>query len=433
VLRHAFVLLHRFVGLAIAGFLFVSGLTGAIISWDHELDEWLNPHLNEVAGRGGFIDPLVLAGRLAGQEPNAFVTYVPLHPEEGHSLVFGVEPRFDPATGALHELGYNEVFIDPVTGEIVGKREWGAAWPISRETIVSFLYVLHYSLHVPEMWGIDQWGMWLMGGVALLWTIDCFVGFYLTLPVRRREAIARPLAVTRRLTRGWWSRWRPAWRIKWHGSSYRVAFDLHRAMSLWLWAAFFMLALTGASLNLYAEVAQPVVNFVSSFTPTPFDTRPAQPHDALIEPKVGYAKVFESGSAQARRLGFEAPAGDLFYAPDYGVFGVRFFEPGDDHGAAGVGPATLYFDSQDGRYLGDWIPWRGTGGDLFLQLQFPLHSGRIAGLPGRIFVSALGVIVAIVAVTGVVIWSRKRRTRLALARHTKLAADKARPAPRPAE
>jgi uncharacterized iron-regulated membrane protein len=27
----------------LAAFLFVSGLTGAVISWDHELDEWLNP------------------------------------------------------------------------------------------------------------------------------------------------------------------------------------------------------------------------------------------------------------------------------------------------------------------------------------------------------------------------------------------------------
>ena len=37
-MRAAFVIAHRFVGLTIAAFLFVSGLTGAIISWDHELD-----------------------------------------------------------------------------------------------------------------------------------------------------------------------------------------------------------------------------------------------------------------------------------------------------------------------------------------------------------------------------------------------------------
>ena len=43
--RSIFVLLHRWFGLTMAGFLFVAGLTGAVISWDHELDEWLNPDL----------------------------------------------------------------------------------------------------------------------------------------------------------------------------------------------------------------------------------------------------------------------------------------------------------------------------------------------------------------------------------------------------
>jgi uncharacterized iron-regulated membrane protein len=54
----------------------------------------------------------------------------------------------------------------------------------------------------------------------------------------------------------------------------------------------------------------------------------------------------------------------------------------------------------------------GTAGDIFLQVQFPLHSGRIAGLPGRILISAMGLAVAILSVTGVVIWLRKRSARL---------------------
>ena len=44
-MRAILVVLHRWFGLFIAGFLIIAGLTGALISWDHELDEWLNPHL----------------------------------------------------------------------------------------------------------------------------------------------------------------------------------------------------------------------------------------------------------------------------------------------------------------------------------------------------------------------------------------------------
>lgn len=101
----------------------------------------------------------------------------------------------------------------------------------------------------------------------------------------------------------------------------------------------------------------------------------------------------------------------MFYSQAYGIYGVSFFKPGDDHGAGGVGPAVLYFDGIDGRLLGDRQPWKGTAADIFVQAQFPLHSGRILGLPGRILISAMGLVVAMLSVTGVVIWWRKRSSR----------------------
>ena len=410
-MRSALTLLHRWLGLAIAGFLFVSGVTGAVISWDHELDELLNPHLNEVASVGPAIPALELAARVEAQDPRARVSYVPLAAEPGHALSVFVDPRRDPATGRLYELDYNQVFFDPVTGAEKGRRYWGAAWPITSETFVSFLYVLHYSLHIPEFWGIDLWGMWLLGLVALVWTVDCFVGFYLTLPAARAPA--------------WWARWAPAWRIKTGGSAYRIAFDVHRAFGLWTWALLFILAFTAFSLNLYREVFYPVMSLVSEVTPGPFELRqPADRHEP-IDPVLGYAEVIARAEAEAARRGWSEPAGAAFYSQEYGIYGVGFFAPGDDHGAAGVGPPYLYFDGADGRYLGDRIPWQGTAADIFVQAQFPLHSGRILGLPGRILISLMGLVVAALSVTGVVIWARKRRARLAAARRSGIAAQPA--------
>ena len=410
-MRSALTLLHRWLGLAIAGFLFVSGVTGAVISWDHELDELLNPHLNEVASVGPAIPALDLAARVEAQDPRARVSYVPLAAEPGHALSVFVDPRRDPATGRLYELDYNQVFFDPVTGAEKGRRYWGAAWPITSETFVSFLYVLHYSLHIPEFWGINLWGMWLLGLVALVWTVDCFVGFYLTLPAARAPA--------------WWARWAPAWRIKTGGSAYRIAFDVHRAFGLWTWALLFILAFTAFSLNLYREVFYPVMSLVSEVTPGPFELRqPADRHEP-IDPVLGYAEVIARAEAEAVRRGWSEPAGAAFYSQEYGIYGVGFFAPGEDHGTAGVGPPYLYFDGADGRYLGDRIPWQGTAADIFVQAQFPLHSGRILGLPGRILISLMGLVVAALSVTGVVIWARKRRARLAAARRSGIAAQPA--------
>lgn len=415
-MRLVFTLLHRWVGLVIAGFLFVSGLTGAVISWDHELDEVLNPHLVEAKSDGPALPVLDLVKRVEAADPRGQVTFVPLTAEPGHSLAFFVMPRANPATGKLHELGYNQVFVDPATGDVLGKREWGAAWPITSETFVSFLYKLHYSLHIPELWGIDRWGEWLLGGIAIVWTIDCFVGFYLTTPARHAPNPGRPLDVERALRRGWWTRWTPAWKIKTGGSAYRMNFDFHRAFGLWTWILLFVLAFTAFTLNLRREVLLPFLTMVSQVTPSPYGQRAPTNKHQPIQPALGYADILPRAEKEAARRGWTVPAGSIFYAQRWGFYSVRFHAPEDDHGAAGVGPSALYIDGSDGSVLGDRQPWKGTVADIFLQAQFPVHSGRILGLPGRILISVMGLVVAALSVTGVVIWYRKARARRAVRR-----------------
>lgn len=114
---------------------------------------------------------------------------------------------------------------------------------------------------------------------------------------------------------------------------------------------------------------------------------------------------------EAQQRGWTLPAGGVFYSPAFGVYGVGFFEAGNDHGDGGLGNAWLYFDGSDGHSAGARIPGSGSAGDIFLQAQFPLHSGRILGLSGRIFISIMGLVVAMLSVTGVLIWIKKRRAR----------------------
>lgn len=122
-MRGPLTVIHRWAGLITAGFLIFSGLTGAVISWDHELDEWLNPHLNEARNAGPARDALVLAREIEARHPQAQVTYVPLAVEPGHSLAFGVSPRVDESRGRLHDVGFNQVFVDPASGTELGRRE----------------------------------------------------------------------------------------------------------------------------------------------------------------------------------------------------------------------------------------------------------------------------------------------------------------------
>jgi uncharacterized iron-regulated membrane protein len=411
-MRAAFGIVHRWAGLITAAFLFFSGVTGAVISWDHALDEWLNSHLTSAKSPGPAKPSIELAKLIETRDPRVRVTYLSTSPEVGESLSFFVQPRIDPATGKRFEVNYNQVFLDPATGEELGRREWGAVWPITKENFVSFLYKLHYTMHIPEVWGSDRWGMRLLGIIAIVWTIDCFVGFYLTLPARRKANATRPEAVARQLDRGFWARWKPAWGIKTSRSLYRINFDIHRAFGLWTWALLFVIAFTAFSLNLYFEVFSPLMKTVSNYTSTPYELRTPTPLDQPTQPKLSFADIIAKGEVDGRSRGWAEPVGAVLYAQQYDIYSVRFFRPGDDHGAGGVGPAELYYDGQDGRPLGARVPWQGTAADIFVQAQFPMHSGRILGLPGRVLIFLMGIVVAALSVTGVVIWYRKRRARL---------------------
>lgn len=389
--------LHRWAGLFMAAFLFVAGLTGAVISWDHELDEWLNPQLfdapapsPEARKRGA----LELVDGLEAADPRLRVAFAPLEVEDGHALGVSVVPRVDPATGQPHVLGFNQVTLNPYTGEVQGTRLWGAV-SLSRENLMPFLYKLHYSMHIPNA-GALELGTWFMGMVSMVWVLDCFLALCISLPGRR----------------AWRKSWRKSFSFRWRQGGHKRTFDLHRAGGLWAWALLLTVAITSVSMNLRREVVRPLVERVSTLTPDIFALRAPVPVARFVEPGIRREEALALARQEAGRRGWTAPAGAVFYSAPYKLYGVNFFEPGDDHASWGLGNPWLYLDAQTGAYLGDRVPGTGTAGDVFLQAQLPLHTGRIAGTAGRVTMSVLGLGVAMLSVTGVMIWARKRRAAL---------------------
>lgn len=384
---------HRWAGLFLAVFLFVSGLTGAVISWDHELDEWLNPHLFKRQSEGEPVSPLILADQLEASNPKILITWLPLSIEPDENLGIGVKGRLDPETGKAFDIHFNQIGLDPVNGEIRAARMWGDI-SLSRENLIPFLYKLHYSMHIPDAFGLEL-GILFMGMLAIVWTIDCFIALWISFPHIQA--------------------WHKSFAFRWQQGGYKLNFDLHRSGGVWLWALLLILAVTAISMNLKQEVMRPLVSAFSTLSPNPFSLRTPNPADVPIEPAITRHQIIQHASAEAEKRNWDTPLGGMFYDTEYGIYGVTFHEPGQDHANFGLGNPWLYFDGQNGSYLGERIPGSGSMGDIFLEAQFPLHSGRILGLPGRILVSMLGLAVAILSVTGVIIWQRKRWARAKIA------------------
>lgn len=383
-MRNLLVVFHRWFGLGIALFLAIAGLTGALMAWDHEIDAWLNPELYVQATPGEPLDPLLLAERVEAADPRIHVRYLPLHAEPGKAIMFSVEPRVDPSTGKPFELDFDQVAVDPSSGEVQGRRLWGKV-SLSREHLMPFIYRLHYSLHLG-----DETGVWLMGIVAMVWLVDAFIALYISFPSRRS--------------------WRKSFAFRFDKGGYKLNFDLHRSGGVWVWLLLVPLAFSAVYLNLGRQVVRPLVALVSPLTPNPFSDRAAEPNP--VAPVVTRGEALALARREAAQRGLAAPAGGMFHASDYNVYGVGFYNPGQDHGDGGLGNPWLYFDATTGAAAGADIPGEGSAGDLLLQLQFPLHSGRILGLAGRVIISFLGVVITMLSVTGIVIWARKRRVRV---------------------
>lgn len=388
-MRRSLVVLHRWCGLFTALFLIVAGLTGAVIAWDHELDAWLNPALHRVAEPSATPLPaLSLAERLEAAEPAMRIRYLPLAAEPGQTLLVFGEPRLDPRTHEPLALDFNQVAVNPGTGVVQAKRTWGA-FALSRETLLPFLYKLHYSLHLPHVRGMEA-GVLFMGIVALVWALDALIALSISFPSVR--ALRKSFA----------------FRVRQGG--YRLLFDLHRSGGVWLWPLLLVLAVSALSMNLGRELVRPIVAQLSPLTPSPYDALDASA--ALDTPKVARAQALAAAVAEARRRGIEAPAGGIAYSALAGIYEVGFFEPGGEHGDGTLGVPWVYVDARDGRVRGARVPGTGSAGDLFMQAQFPLHSGRLFGVWGRVVVSVLGLLIAGLSATGLVIWARKRRARL---------------------
>ncbi|WP_049309468.1 PepSY domain-containing protein, partial [Pseudomonas aeruginosa] len=151
---------------------------------------------------------------------------------------------------------------------------------------------------------------------------------------------------------------------------------------------------------------KPLVSLFSPIEPSVYEARGRLPREQLGETRLDYDRTFQLASVEAARLGIAEPIGELYYSFEYNFFGAGFGDHDDP-----MGKSWLFFHGSDGRLLGQEVAGQGSWGERFYRLQYPIHGGRIAGLPGRIAIAALGLAIAGLSLTGVYIWWRKRRAR----------------------
>jgi uncharacterized iron-regulated membrane protein len=396
-MRSLFVWLHRWVGLSLSAFLILEGATGALLSFRADLSALFNPQF--VAAKpfpdATHLDLAALAERAESLAPNAQVAYFAGLTD--NQAILRMTPRRNPATKELYPISSEILVLDPWTGHELGRS------PFSRYTsgflpnVMPFVYDLHTTL-AGTLFGFGDIGVWILAFVAIFWTIDCFVGFYLTLPVNSKR---------------FWERWKTAWQIKRGSGFFRLNFDLHRAGGLWLWPVLFIFAWSSVALvdklGAYDAVMcrlfdYPIVEMYASLFPQRTDEKPATLSWRAAQ-VVGERLMAEQANKHQFKVEKPLALNHLIDSRlyNYIVKTDRTF-PADR-------TETVFFDADTGEFVSAFPTMSGHTGITITNWLRALHmiQDPVDYFLYRIFVVFVGLGVVIVSVTGVYIWWRKRQ------------------------
>jgi uncharacterized iron-regulated membrane protein len=406
--RHVWVIVHRWAGLAMAVFLIIVGLTGSLLAFYPELQRLLNPHWYLDRDPSTWLPASVLAEQVETRHPDVMVGRLELQAFDETSSAW-VAPRINPTTQQPYDLDYYRFILDPTTGEELG-RGFGNPLTHGWGSLMDFIYSLHYAL------ALDMTGMWILGICALIWTLDCFIGFYLTLPAGQGiKTASRTIPA-----RGWWTRWKPAWLVKWRSPAYRLNFDLHRAGGLWTWVLLLIFAWSSVYMNLwdtvYTWTTQALFEYHMPWTDVPVRAQPFEQPTLLWREAQARGEALMAEQAAQHGFTVRQPVA-LVLDQERGTYTWQVYTNREIDDRSRRYTTQVHFDADNGDLKLVLLPSGQYTGNTISNWLYALHMANVFGLPYRILVCLLGLVVTMLSITGVYIWWKKWRSRMiALAR-----------------
>jgi uncharacterized iron-regulated membrane protein len=392
--RKLWLQVHLYLGLLAGGVLAVVGLTGSILVFYEELQEILNAEQIVIAAppegelKKQSLDEIIAAAETAKPKGSKFFAiYYPRNAEVAYKLMYFVR---DPQL-SNNGNGYY-VFVNPYTAKVTGVQFWYFAdgsryWGIP---FVSFIMQLHYCLLMGDM------GVLIVGILAAMSLISVLTGLIL-----------------------WWpltGKFRQALTIKTKASFVRFNFDLHKTAGFYTAIVIIPVLFSGVYFNLPDRINILVNLFTPVTRNNPWSGLAATDFNSTKLPgqkPVSYAAI----EAAVQSL---YPTGRLwlFYAPedDKGTYIIQKRDADDL--SRFVGYRDFVLDQYSGKILASYQSGTGNKGDVFLDWQWPLHSGQAFGWTGRILVFSAGLVCPVLFITGMMRWLQKRKARrLIILRH----------------
>ncbi|OAI27027.1 MULTISPECIES: PepSY-associated TM helix domain-containing protein [Methylomonas] len=373
--RQRWLTAHLWLGLTLGFLLSIYGITGSILVFHAEIDEWLHTEMLTVQppehAEYRPLAEIFEVGRQAmpSTAKHTFATY-PRNAEAAFKLNFAF-----PNAGAVERW---LVAVDPYTARVTGKLLQGRSDNWQPNTFIGLMFELHYALLIPS----EDISTVIVGISAALLIISTLTGLIV-----------------------WWpltGKWRQALTFKPGAGKVRFNYDLHKISGFYTLLVMVPVLFSG----IYMVLPHNVVPVLELFSP------------------VTYRYWFQSAAPKP-----DAPAIGMDEAV---AIALKQYPTGRPHWIYGApNPNQTYTVCQDGvdapgsllerrctvidRYSGKILDLddpslpTATAGEIFTHWQWPLHSGQAFGMTGRILVFLTGLACPTLFVTGFIRWRQKRR------------------------
>lgn len=346
---------HLWLGLTLGAVWALQGLTGALLVFHRELDQ---PELPLSSGPRLPLDRLIAAAGLASDgTAEAIGIY---HPGSGTLGVTFAEPA----------KGKVVVLVDASRGTILGRRERTPSAPADGPW--RWLYNLHHGLLLGKQ------GEALLGAAGLILLVAAASGLCLGWP--RCGHLRQAFAV---------SRWR---------SRLQRLFGWHRVTGLMVAGGLVLLALSGGAMDFAEPLRKGAAHWAAYRAPYQPRPAPVPALSILAERALGIA---------LRRFPDAGFVSLALPSPKAPIYLVRLRLRGEWRSWSGT--SSVAVDPANGRILDAYDAAAAPLLNRILESAFAVHSGEVAGWPGRFMVLAAGLALPVLYVSGGWAWWRKRR------------------------
>jgi len=359
-LRGILRILHRWIGLVLGTWLVLVSLSGGLIVFRDEIEDFVQGGLTRVVPNGPrtALQPLYESALL--QHPGAVFHTVNLPELADRAISFW---GHDQQGRSFH------VYADPYTGRLLGSQ-------LAERNVTESLYLFHAQLLCGGL------GEQVNGLGSLVWTVLLVSGVLLWIPVRGRS-------------------WAEGLRVMGNAGWRRRVFDLHRALGIWTLIPLLVVVVTGA----YFPFKGPFRWLSATLTrSSAAEDSPAPVRRSDSTSWISLDRVLEVSSAVLPQV----PA-NWIHLPEgeNGLFRVRKRLPGEWRRE---GSNHLHVDPVDGRLLRADLHSERTPAQRLLRSMFPLHVGTFGGPTTRVLWLLLGFVPLGLLASSFALWNARRRS-----------------------